>query len=174
MWEFPGGKLEAGVTPVECLKRELREEMQLAIEPYAYFGTNDHCYGEKHIQLIAYKAHYISGTIKLVDHDEFRWVNRNEIGEYTFAPTNVPFVNRLMEKVELSSPGSDAGFISAGQGKWYSNTLNLLKPGARVFVCIPKVGYVGVGIVTDEVVPSGRDRWRKRAAAGNGLTCQNG
>jgi hypothetical protein len=45
------------------------------------------------------------------------------------------------------------GFISAGQGKWYSNTLNLLKPGARVFVCIPKVGYVGVGIVTDEVVP---------------------
>lgn len=45
------------------------------------------------------------------------------------------------------------GFVSAGQGKWYSTTLNLLKPGARVFACIPKVGYVGVGIVTDEVVP---------------------
>ncbi|URJ46981.1 endonuclease NucS [Paenibacillus polymyxa] len=45
------------------------------------------------------------------------------------------------------------GFISAGQGKWYSRSLNLLKPGARIFACIPKVGYVGVGIVQEEVVP---------------------
>ncbi|MGO4949896.1 MULTISPECIES: endonuclease NucS domain-containing protein [Paenibacillus] len=45
------------------------------------------------------------------------------------------------------------GFISAGQGKWYSRSLNLLKSGARIFACIPKVGYVGVGIVQEEVVP---------------------
>jgi hypothetical protein len=44
------------------------------------------------------------------------------------------------------------GFISAGGGKWYSNTLSLLYPGARIFVCIPKVGYVGVGIVKAESV----------------------
>lgn len=45
------------------------------------------------------------------------------------------------------------GFISGGGGKWYSQTLNLLFPGARVFVNIPKTGYVGVGIVEDKVVP---------------------
>ncbi len=44
------------------------------------------------------------------------------------------------------------GFISAGGGKWYSNTLSLLPKGARVFVCVPKVGYVGVGIVKEESV----------------------
>ncbi len=44
------------------------------------------------------------------------------------------------------------GYIAAGGGKWYSNTLSLLPVGARVFVCVPKVGYVGVGIVKDEVV----------------------
>ena len=44
------------------------------------------------------------------------------------------------------------GFVSAGGGKWYSNTLSLLYPGARIFVCIPKVGYVGVGIVKEESV----------------------
>jgi hypothetical protein len=44
------------------------------------------------------------------------------------------------------------GFISAGVGRWYSNTLHLLPPGARVFVCIPKSGYVGVGIVKDAAV----------------------
>ncbi len=45
------------------------------------------------------------------------------------------------------------GFISAGGGKWYSNTLALLPLEARVFVCIPKVGYVGVGIVKKQAVP---------------------
>ena len=44
------------------------------------------------------------------------------------------------------------GFVSAGGGRWYSNTLQLLMPGARAFVCIPKQGYVGVGIVKEPVV----------------------
>ncbi|GIP30279.1 hypothetical protein J23TS9_54090 [Paenibacillus sp. J23TS9] len=64
LWEFLGGKLEEGEIPAECLKRELQEEMQIAIEPYAYFGTNDHRYGEKDIRLITYKARFISGTMK--------------------------------------------------------------------------------------------------------------
>lgn len=45
------------------------------------------------------------------------------------------------------------GFVSAGQGKWYSSTLHLLFPGARVFVCIPKTGYVGVGTVIEKAIP---------------------
>lgn len=44
-------------------------------------------------------------------------------------------------------------FISGGQGKWYSQTLKLLFPGSRVFVNIPKTGYVGVGTVKDSAVP---------------------
>jgi hypothetical protein len=43
------------------------------------------------------------------------------------------------------------GFISGGQGRWYSRTLEMLFPGARVFACIPVTGYVGVGTVTEEV-----------------------
>lgn len=44
------------------------------------------------------------------------------------------------------------GFISAGGGHWYSNTLQLLVPGARIFACIPKQGYVGVGVVKEPTV----------------------
>lgn len=47
------------------------------------------------------------------------------------------------------------GFISAGGGAWYSRTLNLLKPKDRVWVRIPKIGYVGVGIVEGESTPVG-------------------
>lgn len=104
LWEFPGGKLEEGETPIDCLKRELLEEMQIAIEPYAYFGTNDHRYGEKHIRLIAYKARFISGNMKLTDHDEVRWVERDKLGEYIFAPADVTFVNMLIEENEPTSP----------------------------------------------------------------------
>ena len=46
------------------------------------------------------------------------------------------------------------GFISAGGGRWYSNTLKLLEPGHRVFACIPQRGYVGVGVVKESVQPS--------------------
>jgi hypothetical protein len=44
------------------------------------------------------------------------------------------------------------GFVSAGQGRWYSASLHQLAPGARVFACIPKRGYVGVGTVTESAV----------------------
>jgi hypothetical protein len=44
------------------------------------------------------------------------------------------------------------GFVSAGGGKWYSNTLSLLHPGARIFVYIPNIGYVGVGVVKEDSV----------------------
>ena len=37
------------------------------------------------------------------------------------------------------------GFVSGGQGRWYSQTLQMLFPGARIFAYIPQIGYVGVG-----------------------------
>lgn len=45
------------------------------------------------------------------------------------------------------------GFISAGGGEWFSKTLRKLPIDARVFVCIPKTGYVGVGVVAGPAVP---------------------
>jgi hypothetical protein len=48
------------------------------------------------------------------------------------------------------------GYISAGGGKWYSNTLNLLPIGARVFVNVPQQGYVGVAEVISKATPVGK------------------
>ncbi len=45
------------------------------------------------------------------------------------------------------------GFVSAGGGEWYSRSLRNVPIGARIWVCIPKTGYVGVGTVTHTAVP---------------------
>lgn len=45
------------------------------------------------------------------------------------------------------------GFVCAGGGRWYTNTLELLEPGSRIWVKIPGAGYVGVGRVVEAVVP---------------------
>ena len=57
------------------------------------------------------------------------------------------------------------GFVAAGGGQWYSNTLNMLAEGDRIWVNIPKTGYVGVGIVTGE-----RQRISEFCIAGQPLT----
>ncbi|WHY20268.1 8-oxo-dGTP diphosphatase MutT [Paenibacillus sp. G2S3] len=96
LWEFPGGKIEQGESIADCLQRELQEEMGIMILPYESFGMNEHNYGELTIQLIAWKAQYQGGVIDLVDHDEYRWMFPAELGQFKFAPADIPFVERLM------------------------------------------------------------------------------
>ncbi|XEC95999.1 (deoxy)nucleoside triphosphate pyrophosphohydrolase [Paenibacillus tarimensis] len=97
MWEFPGGKIEKDESIQACLQRELLEEMNIKIDPYEYFGDNDHFYGTTHIRLIAYRAVFVRGEITLVDHDEYRWVDREELKEYRFAPADIKFVDMLQK-----------------------------------------------------------------------------
>ncbi|WP_054938904.1 8-oxo-dGTP diphosphatase MutT [Paenibacillus ihuae] len=99
LWEFPGGKLEAGEDAVQCLCRELMEEMKIAIRPYEAFGSHEHDYGSVQITLIAWKAEYLGGEIAMSDHDACRWVKRDELAEYDFAPADIPFVERLRKEL---------------------------------------------------------------------------
>lgn len=95
LWEFPGGKIEEGESGEECLRRELMEEMNIAIEPYEFVGVNDHWYGDVHIRLFAWKAAYQAGTITLADHDEYCWIAKSELGLFEFAEADKVFVRKL-------------------------------------------------------------------------------
>jgi 8-oxo-dGTP diphosphatase len=103
LWEFPGGKIEPGESIRQCLQRELVEEMGITILPYEAFGTNEHSYGSTHIKLIAWKAEYQGGEIKLVDHDACQWVLPEELVNYMFAPADIPFVERLLMESRKSA-----------------------------------------------------------------------
>ena len=96
-WEFPGVKIELGETPQECLKREIKEELEVDIAVGNYLGESIYTYPNGEIKLIAYFATILEGDIKLSVHDKVEWITISQIDKYDFAPADIPFIEKLKE-----------------------------------------------------------------------------
>ncbi len=95
LWEFPGGKLEHGETPEECLARELREELAVDVVIREFFGESVYHYEHGAVRLLAYRVDWTAGELTLLDHHDCRWVSFDELGNYDFVPADLPFVQKL-------------------------------------------------------------------------------
>ncbi len=98
-WEFPGGKIEEGETPQECLKREIQEELNIEIEVGEFFDKSIYTYPNGEIKLLAYFSTIVKGDIKLSVHDQVKWVKINELARFDFAPADIILVEKLKENL---------------------------------------------------------------------------
>ena len=97
LWEFPGGKIEPNETKEEAIIREIKEEMDIDIETKKFIDQKIFNYPDKDINLIAIECKQIKGDIKLNEHEDFKWVNKNELKNFNFAPADKFIINTILE-----------------------------------------------------------------------------
>lgn len=94
-WEFPGGKLEPGETPEECIVREIIEELDMKIEVIDIYKVVKFEYKEKDILLLAYQCRLLEGEGKTLECNDFVWEEIDELAGYEFVPADTAIVEKL-------------------------------------------------------------------------------
>lgn len=99
-WEFPGGKLEQDESENDCIKREIKEELNIQIEVLEKLSNSVFDYGTFKINLIPFIANYVSGEILLTEHKNYRLLDKADLLNLDWAEADIPIVKEFL-KLEL-------------------------------------------------------------------------
>lgn len=94
-WEFPGGKIEDGESEIDCVKREVLEELNIHIEVKQRLTPVTHAYPDFKIELIPFTADYLSGELKLKEHADYVLLEKEELYTLDWAEADIPIVEEL-------------------------------------------------------------------------------
>jgi 8-oxo-dGTP diphosphatase len=98
LWEFPGGKVEAGERPETSLIRELKEELGIVVEEacLAPLTFASHAYADFHLLMPLYVCRKWQGTVTALEGQRLAWVRANRLRDYAMPPADEPLVAHLM------------------------------------------------------------------------------
>ena len=105
LWEFPGGKIEAGETPEEALSRELEEELGIAVSVGPIFDAARHAVKRREILILFYPCHIIGGQPRPMAADAMKWILPPQLLEHRFPPADSRVVKRLVRLAADPSAG---------------------------------------------------------------------
>lgn len=95
LWEFPGGKLEAGESLEACIKREMLEELAIDVEIGALLVTYVYVLPRNTLKINAFFAKPLSDQMTLVEHVDLRWVEVESLRDYAFVPSDLQVIEAL-------------------------------------------------------------------------------
>ncbi len=99
LWEFPGGKIETGERPEDCLIRELREELGITVKEacLAPFTFASHSYADFHLLMPLYLCRRWEGTAVALEHAALKWVRPKDMAQYPMPPADLPLIPMLRD-----------------------------------------------------------------------------
>lgn len=95
LWEFPGGKVEAGESVFAALKRELSEEVGITIHSSSQLMVIEHDYGDKCVKLDIHVVSNFSGEAHGAEGQPSEWVAINELSNYEFPAANAEIIEKI-------------------------------------------------------------------------------
>lgn len=130
LWEFPGGKIEAGESSEEALRREILEELNVEIKILHDIGAKFHSYPELDLNLHLYLCQWMGGDLELREHDAMEWVELPDLDVDRLLEADRPFVAEL---VPVLTELARLDFLHAwGWTAKESSQLESSEEGARV------------------------------------------
>lgn len=96
LWEFVGGKVEKGESKEQALIRECKEELNIEIDVDSEFISTKHTYPDITINLTVFNARIVSGKPTLLEHNELKWITKNEIQNYNFCPADEVILEKII------------------------------------------------------------------------------
>ena len=94
-WEFPGGKVEAGESPEDALKREIFEELETHIQVERFVTTVEYDYPKFHLKMHCYICSIESGSLTLKEHEAARWLKLSDIYSVDWLPADKIVVDEI-------------------------------------------------------------------------------
>ena len=98
LWEFVGGKVEAGETKEQALIRECREELAVTLSVGDVFMDVVHKYPDLTVHLTLFHAVIAEGEPQRLEHNDIRWIAPSEIPDYEFCPADVEILEEIVRQ----------------------------------------------------------------------------